>query len=74
MKVKVIQQGLLYRFKDEDGNEEELRPKIGDIISLPKPIAKKERQTGNVRYLLPEEKSRKKKTKKDVKKKKSKKG
>ena len=67
MKVIVIQQGCLFRVEGKDGEFKNLRPAIGDTISLPKDIAKIEKKSKNVRYLLPEEKEnlkRKKKKKK----------
>jgi len=56
MKVIVIQNSLKYTSRDEMGKIVAIKPKMGDMIDLPKEIALIELKTKNVRRLLPEEK------------------
>jgi|GEM_PF-4747917 len=60
VRVVVIKNNLLYRIPGFKGGQS-FTPRIGEMIGLPKEIAKKELKTGNIRLLLPEEKEKVKK-------------
>jgi hypothetical protein len=55
IKLVVKKNYLKYRIPGVNGGESFI-PKIGDMIILPKEVAKVELNSGNVRRLLPEEK------------------
>jgi hypothetical protein len=55
VRVAVIKNNLKYRIPGFKGGESFV-PKMGQIISLPKTLAKLEIDSRNVRNLLPEEK------------------